>query len=415
MFPSARVVEILRSDEANPRIAHDLARIIDGVLPDVADQIRGKEPRFNIVGRLRDVTAVASTQSDSLLLAGLIADLNLPSATTNVVLRYLDPSETLTREVEDLLNGARILRAGVADRTRLVDDKLLRDIAHGLRRPGIVERSRLLADAMGDLDANQHASMIDITIGVQSLLAHPELLDGVDDSLAELRRRQARELNDDPSLAHRIDDAPITHILAHDPDVLVNQIRLLDPAPSRGEMRVDVKPASNDGRHVITVVCRDRKGLLSRLSAALARGGYSVSSASLATWPDDTVLDTFVVSASNPPKPSELVDLFERAQRGRLRPLGLTGEPPRIDLDNSIHPWHSLLRVSGPDRLGLLAALSYALSRAGITVHHAVIQTRDGVVDDSFEVSDRHGRKIDTGALARVVGVLTKISKAATD
>lgn len=79
-------------------------------------------------------------------------------------------------------------------------------------------------------------------------------------------------------------------------------------------------------------------------------------------------------------------------------------------VDNSIHPWHSVLRVNGPDQIGLLAAISFALSELGVVVHHAVIQTRDGIVDDEFEISDRVGRKVSEDRADAVLRVLAKLS-----
>ena len=71
-----------------------------------------------------------------------------------------------------------------------------------------------------------------------------------------------------------------------------------------------------------------------------------------------------------------------------------------------------MLRVSGPDRIGLLAAISFALSETGVVVHHAVIQTREGTVDDEFEISDRVGRKLPDAAAGRIDRVLRRLAAA---
>ncbi|MFM7411245.1 MAG: hypothetical protein ACKO3L_10695, partial [Actinomycetota bacterium] len=111
-----------------------------------------------------------------------------------------------------------------------------------------------------------------------------------------------------------------------------------------------------------------------------------------------------------PPDSGVLAGAFEQALRGRPQSRRLTGAPPRIAIDNSIHPWHSVLRVSGPDQIGLLAGLSFALSEIGVVVHHAVIQTRDGLVDDAFEISDRVGRKVSEQTADRIATILKKLS-----
>ena len=418
---TTKLLEVLRRGTPRSWRLLEVSGLFERTIPDIARAIRERasdvselDPtnvlRFPTVETLRDVTAVASSQSDTLLLAAFLADIDARPETITSILRALDIDLLIAGEVEDLLNGARILRASVEHEPHRVDEKMLRDIAHGLRRPGIVERSRLLADAIGGLEPWQHAAMIDITIGVQSLLAHPELLDGVDDSLADMRRRQARDLTDDPALADRITHAPTTYVLAHEPAMLLEHARLIEPAPHGRNVRVSVQPTATTGHFMINVACRNRRGLLSRLSGAFTDASYSVVSASLATWPDESVLDTFVISADTPPEPSSLGNLLSNAQRGRLRPRRIQGEALQIAVDNSIHPWHTVLRVAGRDRLGLLAAISYALSEVGVVVHHAVIQTRDGIVDDSFEISDRVGRKVTDEVADKISRVLSKLS-----
>ncbi len=419
---TTKLLEVLRNGTPRSWRLLEIAGLFERTVPEIAEAIRERasdvselDPtnvlRFPTVETLRDATAVASSQSDTLLLAAFLADVGARPETTTSILRRLDIDLLLAGEVEDLLNGAGILRAAVEHEPHRVDDKMLRDIAHGLRRPGIVERSRLLADAIGGLEPWQHAAMIDITIGVQSLLAHPELLDGVDDSLADMRRRQARDLTDDPALVDRITHAPTTYVLAHEPAMLLEHARLIEPAPHGRKVRVSIQPTATTGHYMVNVACRNRRGLLSRLSGAFADAGHSVVSASLATWPDDSVLDTFVVATDAPPDPAKLAGDFEQALRGRLKSRRLAGAPPRTAIDNSIHPWHSVLRVSGPDQIGLLAALSFALSEIGVVVHHAVIQTRDGLVDDTFEISDRVGRKVPEQTADRIAAILGKLSR----
>lgn len=395
------------------RTISEIARAIRDRASDVSELDPTNVLRFPTVETLRDATAVASSQSDTLLLAAFLADIDARPEAITSILRALDIDLLIAGEVEDLLNGARILRASVEHEPHRVDEKMLRDLAHGLRRPGIVERSRLLADAIGGLEPWQHAAMIDITIGVQSLLAHPELLDGVDDSLADMRRRQARDLTDDAALIDRITHAPTTYVLAHEPAMLLDHARLIEPAPHGKNVRVSVQPTATPGHYMVNVACRNRRGLLSRLSGAFTDAGYSVVSASLATWPDESVLDTFVVSADTPPEPVALGNLLTTAQRGRLRPRRIDGEALQVAVDNSIHPWHSVLRIAGRDRLGLLAAISYALSEAGVVVHHAVVQTREGMVDDSFEISDRVGRKVSDEVSDKISQIVAKLTNPA--
>lgn len=417
---TTKLLGVLRHGSPRSWRLLETAGLFERTIPEVAEALRvrasdvseldpTKVLRFPTVEALREATAVASSHSDTLLLAAFLADVDATPERAASILHHLDLDVATAGEVEDLLNGARILRTAVEQEPHRVDDKILRDIAHGLRQPGIVERSRLLADAIGGLESWQHTAMIDFTVGVQSLLAHPELLNGVDASLADMRRRQTTELTDDPVLVERIGLAPTTFVLAHEPARLLEHVRLIEPTPQGDAVRVTVRPTARAGQYEVTIACRNRRGLLSRLSAGLAEAGHSVVSASLATWPDDAVLDTFVVTAESQPDSSSLSATLGRVLRGRMKPRRISGPPPRVSIDNAIHPWHSVLRVTGPDRIGLLAAVSYALSESGAVVHHATVQTRDGLADDTFEISDRAGRKLPDAVTERVVRSLSKL------
>lgn len=416
---TTELLNVLRHGNSRSWRMIEAAALLDRTIPEVTEAMRRHaedstemEPtsilHFPIVESLRDVTAVASSQNDTLLLAAFLADIDAGPEVTATILHKLDLDPGTLGEVDDLLNGTRILRAAVKHEPHRVDDKMLRDIAHGLRRPGNVERSRLLADAIGGLEPWQHTALIDFTTQVQTLLAHPELLSGANDSFAEMRRGQARELVSDTALVDRIVHAPTTYVLAHEPDVLVEQVRLIEPAPNGRDVRVSVANGAATDQFFVSVVCRNQKGLLSRLTAAIADSGFSVVSASLATWPDDTVLDSFVV-VGNSAALDNLKSQLQKSVRGRLRPRRLPGTPPRIEIDNTLHPWHTIMRASGPDRIGLLAMLTYALHDVDVVVHHASVDTAAGNVDDLFEISDANGRKLTDSAAAEIAGAVAAL------
>jgi predicted amino acid-binding ACT domain protein len=351
--------------------------------------------KFAAVESLRDTTAVVTADSDTLLLAAFFGEIfDDPRCMDEALATIGLPTDTAD-EIVDLVSGARLLLASIEHQHRQIDGRFLNHIAHGLRRPGIVERSRLLAEAFSAPEPWQHAAMIEITTGVQLALAHPELLDASADSLETLLRREAANLTDDPVARARIADAPTAYVLAHDPAALVRHVRLIEYSPQESAVRVSVEGRESTDEFTVNVVCRDRPGLLSKLTAVLATEHLSVNAAGLATWPDGTVLDSFVVSSPMSPDAAVLTQRFEDALRGEPLAPTLRAPLPEINLDNSLHPLHSVLRVTGRDQLGLLSAVSHAVSAVGIVIHHAVVRTNTGVVDDDFEVSRPDDSKID--------------------
>ena len=67
-------------------------------------------------------------------------------------------------------------------------------------------------------------------------------------------------------------------------------------------MRVAVSPDPRPDHWSIDVACRDVDGLLARLSRTLTASGCDIVGATLATWDDGGVVDTFVVRSAVRPR-----------------------------------------------------------------------------------------------------------------
>ncbi|MCY7301385.1 MAG: hypothetical protein LH616_19520 [Ilumatobacteraceae bacterium] len=64
--------------------------------------------------------------------------------------------------------------------------------------------------------------------------------------------------------------------------------------------------------------------------------------------------------------------------------------------------------MTGPDRPGVLLAVSAAFASAGVVPHTARIYTSDKQVNDRFAISDRVGRKLDASAMNAIRLALTE-------
>ena len=104
------------------------------------------------------------------------------------------------------------------------------------------------------------------------------------------------------------------------------------------------------------------------------------------------------------PDPGLLTERMERRLRGKISLVPLDGLA--VTFDDDVYPWHTLCTVSGGDRPGLLAAMAGALDAAKVDVHAASLLSYDGPHDgvdaetatgefiNRFQVTDRHGRKL---------------------
>jgi len=236
------------------------------------------------------------------------------------------------------------------------------------------------------------------------ILDHPELGGREAGNLAGSRLKAAQRLAASPEVVERLGHASISYLLSHDPIELARQARLVEPLPRTGVVRVAVSPDPEPDLWRIDIACRDAKGLLARLASVLADEHLPVTYASIATWPDGAVVDTFTVRAGTRPRAKQLAEAMERALKEPLPNRAMSGL--QLSFDSESMPWHTVCMVSGPDQPGTLEAVTAAFAAADVVVHTARVATIDGVIADRFTLSDRLGRKLDHAAEQRICKAL---------
>jgi [protein-PII] uridylyltransferase len=177
-------------------------------------------------------------------------------------------------------------------------------------------------------------------------------------------------------------------------------VQLVEPLPRTGNVRVAVVAGPGPDQWTIDVACRDTNGLLAHLTDVLTERGLDIVAAGIATWPDGAVLDSFVVTSKVRPSAKTLALEFEAELLTNLSPVAMP--TLTITFDNEALPWHTAVTVTGPDRPGVLLAVSAAFAIADVVVHTARVATADQLVNDRFAVTDRLGRKLDETAMQRV-------------
>jgi [protein-PII] uridylyltransferase len=171
------------------------------------------------------------------------------------------------------------------------------------------------------------------------------------------------------------------------------------------------------GYNSVKVCTWDRAGLFSKIAGSFSATGLNILSAQIFTRADGIVLDTFFVTDA---RTGNLVDRdlreeFEKLLVGVLtggevdfqaliarqkisRPLyqAYTGEriPTQIRFDNEASEARTLIEIETEDRIGLLYALSQALSEVDLDISAAKICTEMGAAIDSFYVRELDGGKI---------------------
>jgi [protein-PII] uridylyltransferase len=172
----------------------------------------------------------------------------------------------------------------------------------------------------------------------------------------------------------------------------------------------------------LVIATRDVPGLFSLIAGTLAAHGINILSAQIHTRADGIAIDTFQV---NDPAGEPVTDqarwrgtldalrhviggeqtveaLLARRRTARAQPEGVAG-PPKITIDNHLSDTHTVIEVKCPDRLGLLYAITRALSAQGLDIGSARIATEIDQAYDTFYVTDRQGARVeDAAAMTRI-------------
>ena len=227
---------------------------------------------------------------------------------------------TTPASVEHLLTAARLLRAGAGDLDGYDRAELLQlasrigSAATLLVRPPPRRRQHDRRHApRPPRPARTSSSPTCSPIRTCSAATPRSLADGTTPG-------RPRRWSPSPRRSPACEAAPDGYLLAHEPDELARQARLVEPLPPRGTIRVAVSPEGTPDHWIVDIACRDTDGLLAHLAGALNAAGCDIAAATVATWPDGAAVDTFLVRAAVRPSARRLAD----ADGGSARPTAST-------------------------------------------------------------------------------------------
>ena len=407
------LVRLLRTHE--PRGWHLLEStfVLERALPEIAAAMQRRRAdianldpvgalRIRVAERLDDLAIESGLPSDDLVLAGLVSDVcneaGGPHPCWSILLDRLVPASDAQR-ILAIVSDARLLRSSADDPQGFQQREVLQLATH-LGSTDHTRDAYQLALALGALTISKRGVLDDRRVLIDEVFDDPQLTGADGTDLVAARRLTAQRMMTDEAGVERLRFAPVSYVLSHTPEELARQARLIDPLPRAGCVRVAVTPGGEADTRKIDVACRDTDALLAHLTEVLTGRGCDIVDATIGTWPDGGVLDTFVVIAASVPNAPELIKDFESSLRRPLRApvvVGLIAE-----FNNEALPWHTVCDVRGPDQPGALLAVSAAFARARVVVHSARIATTDQTIRDRFTISDHLGRKLDDLSIERV-------------
>jgi [glutamine synthetase] adenylyltransferase / [glutamine synthetase]-adenylyl-L-tyrosine phosphorylase len=220
------------------------------------------------------------------------------------------------------------------------------------------------------------------------------------------------------------------------PEDVAAHLRLAESLSPLQPARVRVTPRE-EGLFDVAFTAFDYFGEFAMLCGLLAVHGLDITAGHVHTLPprhsssargrgarpvatSRRILDIFRVRPRRSPPDAaalerELVELYGVVAEGQtaearerltlrlvetLERMGAPPPPEPVDVafDNETYPSLTLLDVRGPDAPGFLHAFASALAIRGVYVHSVRIESRGSEVHDRFAVTDRDGRKIESGA-----------------
>jgi len=173
---------------------------------------------------------------------------------------------------------------------------------------------------------------------------------------------------------------------------------------------------SNPSRSITQVMLAtpDSTGLFAKTSGVMALAGANIVSAKIFTLKNGTAIQIFNIQDSEqqlfdkPDRLARLSVLLNQALSGELEPANAlaTLKPaypsrlevfkvtPRVNIENTISNEHTVIEVTGRDRIGFLHHVTHHLAKLKLTIATAHITTYGERAVDVFYVKDLFGMKI---------------------
>ncbi len=206
---------------------------------------------------------------------------------------------------------------------------------------------------------------------------------------------------------------------------LEDEARRLSPERAGRGVAVLASRPAEDGAWEVVFAARDQTGLFATVAGVLSLHGLNIFAADAFSWRDGTALSVFRVS--EPPDPLYAHEFWSRV-RGALKyallgklsldyrldkqrgsPLANQAQTPgmdlsvRVNVDNAVTDFYTVIEVQAPDRLGLLYEIAHTLQMLRVDIHHSRVVTHGARAMDVFYVRDVHGQKVEDDVQAREI------------
>ncbi len=254
------------------------------------------------------------------------------------------------------------------------------------------------------------ALVLELYLRIANLLENPEMEEVDAAQGAEwMRTKVAALLHGNSEII--VNDLPEDYLLSYPPETVSQHVSLRKELV---EKLAVVHPGTTENFWSLTIISRDRTGLLAKICGILALYNLEVIGAHISTWPDGTVVDVFDVVPMveidydavdwrslekdlNHALDSQ-ISLSHRlgrkfSRRMATKHIGLQPKP-QVVMDNTISHSFTVIELYASNHPKLLYDVTRTLADFGINIFRAKIGTKADQVVDVFYTLDKKDQKI---------------------
>jgi [protein-PII] uridylyltransferase len=332
-----------------------------------------------------------------------------------------------------------LLMTRIAFRRDLTDEKILIQLAKTVATPEalkmlyILTLSDIAAVGPGTLTAWKRDLLSELFENTLEILTGEKVVGVQAEKVKQVRDRIADQARAHPAewVLEQLSAMTPRYLLATPPDRILRHLDQVRQLPS-AQVLVDAEYDPQRLTTEYTVYTSDAltPGIFYKITGVLAAKGLQILGATITTWENATVVDSFQVQdldfAGAPTRTKMdkvgraiqdvllgrvlVEELLNQGRRIPVRPHSFPmAIPTQVEVDNGSSEQFTIIEAFAQDRQGLLYVIARAMFELGLSVHTAKVSTQLDQIVDVFYVTDRSGQKI-TDALT-----IDKIKKKLTD
>ncbi len=237
----------------------------------------------------------------------------------------------------------------------------------------------------------------------------------VDQGVDWLREQVGTLLAKEEGVEVSLDDLPADYLLSFTPEAVAAHVRIHRDNRKLLQQKALLLPQKQQGQWSISIMCRDRSGLLAKICGVLTLHNLSVLNAQIFTWKDGCAMDVLDVRPGDGVEYEEkdwqavnndlnlalshrlglghrLYKKLSSAIGRRKRPGGIN--ETRVVVNNEASKQYTIIEVYSADSPGQLYKITQTLADFGINIYRAYIATEVEQLIDVFYVLDSRGQKV---------------------